>query len=236
MAAYDYDALQKVVQHALGKPLDTQLSTPLELINDAINEVGYAHPWRWRQVVTSLTTATVAGAGGLTGILTMPADFAGVFTLHEQPTSPALSVVREIVPVKPGLSQKDHSTYRYAYTRPTTIEDDVTMTQHYLRLYPSTNSIVCDLVYLRLMDEIDGSAGTDKPAMPLNFHRLLKQCLRAHALLEDHQAEGQPEYEKYLRMLESYKLEDTNSTSARVATPGGIISRGASAAGNNQAA
>ena len=107
---YKLSDLTLAIQHALGKPPDSQLTDPVQLVNDALQILVSSQPWTWRQRYAAVdSTANVNALGSL------PADFGGLHVLHEGAINAnAVSMLAEVVPLVPGASQKTHSTYRYA--------------------------------------------------------------------------------------------------------------------------
>jgi hypothetical protein len=212
--SYTLADLQLFVQGALCKPVDVQLGTSLQLINDALDMLVHAHPWRWRQRYLSLTASI-----GSTALSAVPSDFAGIHVLHAGNglSQNSLQVLEEIPPLRTGQSYKDKpGTYRYLID--TTPQAGVTLLPTTsVRIFPAAKANgTVEGIYLRTIAALAGA--TDKPDIPAHFHVLLKQIVRAHALMEDNQPEAVPEMELYKSMLDSYKFEDDNAQSNRGAT------------------
>lgn len=213
---YTFAELKKAVKHALGKTPDGQLTAQGQLVNDALQKLVAAHPWHWRIKYDALDTTS-----GQNALSSLPADFAGVHTLHNKSVDgDSYSMLDEILPLRPGTAQNAHSKYRYMidYTAQSAASGEPAAT---IKIFPAASSSATggiEMAYYRTIPAM--SADTDLPDIPANFHVLLKQLVRAHALIEDHNPAGKDEWDIYTQMLNAFISQDGTLQSNRGAIDG----------------
>lgn len=197
--------LKRIAHHALGKDPDSSLVTTAEIVNVAIEELCAARPWSWLLKIVALdSTASTAALSSL------PADFAGVHVVHQKTSASGILYHDEIRPFEPNQNERSHGTYRYV------LETDAQGTQtgnpsYVLNILPEPPATVtgfAKLIYFRTIAKLAND--TDVPDMPPVYHVILRQLVRARALLEDHQEPyGTNEYARYAQMLDAAALRDS---------------------------
>jgi hypothetical protein len=213
MAIYTLADFQKFVQHAIGHPVDTAFGSSLQLVNDSLDEIAYAHPWSWRQRKFSL-----AVTGGSNNVASLPADFAGIHVAHIGTAGNAAGVQyrEEILPLRAGQSQKNKGTFRYILDATPQANATSQPTQAmYIYPAPSATTVV-EGIYLRSIAHMSG--GTDVPDFPRHFNMLLKTAVRARAMLEDGAPGAADEMKLKNELLAALIAQDDANTSNEDAT------------------
>lgn len=200
-----FSQLQSCVKHALGKTPDAQLTSAGQIVNEALQILVGASVWTWRLKYDLLDT--VAGSNSLGSV---PTDFLGVHTMHNKTVDGQnYSMLDEILPIRPGTPQNAHSTYRYHVDIAAQANASTEPTRTIL-IFPAaalTTTGGIEMIYVRSIPELVGLG--DLPDIPASYSTMLKQIVRAYALIQDHQPAGKDEWEIYLEMLKSFINEDT---------------------------
>jgi hypothetical protein len=198
--------LKLAARHAIGKSVDAgQLQDNGRIVNESLQRLVKAHNWSWRHKVVFLDS--LADSHYLEAL---PADYDGAVTIHVKGGSTDPQALNEIKPIYASQRERDHGTYRYVEDNNAQSGGSFEATKS-IWVVPKPPSAVTDwamLVYLRRCKAM--SADTDRPDIPWQLSALLKQMVRAQALMEDRPGtpEAQAEEEKAVAMLNACIADD----------------------------
>jgi hypothetical protein len=204
MAAYTLLEYKKGLKLALGMPPNAQLLTDLMIINGALKDVVYAHPWAWRQKYLSFTT-DVDGEASFTD--------AGILVLHAHTTAVGITgnrMLEEVAKLGAGQPLRSHSTYRYMLTTATQANATSRPTQE-IKIFPlPTVGAAFEGIALRTIPDL--SADTDIADVPLRYDELI--MLRVRYKGRKHYAmDAADDLACYMDMLQRFISEDANNQS-----------------------
>lgn len=216
---YTLAELTLAVRHALGKTPNTNVTSMTDLVNDGIQMVVAAHPWHWRIKKDVLSSA----GSGANALGSLPADFAGIHTLHTYQADDSAApdtMLDEVLPIGPAIGQNQRSKYVYLidYTAQASVTSEPVPTINVFPAPPTASANAFLMAYFRTIPALSGA--TDIPDVPANFHILIKHAVRAHALVEEHNPNADMEWGIYQGMLAKF-IEQDNAlrSNANSATP-----------------
>lgn len=201
---YTFAQLKAAAKHAVAQGITDDEAG--DIVNDAIQHLATLHPWTWRQSSLSLTVTADQEYADL------PTDALEVQTLryaadvqgYLQP-----STIADLLLWRQGIWIEQLPTGQQFYAvgwQPQITAGDVPRAR--LELWPTPAESIADAIkgtYLRVIRKLTGE--DEYPDMPAPFHQALKLLVRALAVSNQEQQEGE-DWRLFQQLIPSFMRAD----------------------------